>query len=238
VCSVLGLSPLLMASLGLISRAYYSLLKQPWSTIFSLVIVKIVHTPAVIALILCIVGATNASSPDQIDSQSTVHIGVILYLVVWITLVLLTLGACLLKRKREQGEGALIMAVTCAIPFIFIRLLYSLLSAFSHDKTFNPVTGSDTATLFMSVLPEMVAVVIYLATGLKLNVVPADATASVGGRLGYRAGRGDFGTGKLGLVSLALGVVEAAGRSQPEEEEKGTGRRTGRRHKHRSGEAV
>jgi hypothetical protein len=194
--------------------SYYSILRQPWNTIFSLVITKIVHTPAVIALILCIVGATNASSPEQIDSENTVHIGVILYAVVFGMLVVLTFGAWLAKRKTGDGEGLLILAVIGALPFIFIRLLYALLSAFSHSRSFNPAIGSETTELFMAVLEEMVVVVIYIGTGLKLPAVPAGVSRSMGGTLAYRFGRGDFGTGKLGLLSLGSAAFQASRNSQ------------------------
>ena len=250
VCSVLGLSPLLMASLGLISRAYvlfvgfalkkliscryYSILKQPWSTVFSFVIVKIVHVPAVVALILCIVGATNASSPAKIESESTVHIGIILYTVVFVMLVALTFGACLAKRRTGEGKGLLVFAILCALPFIFVRLLYALLAAFAHLSSINPVIGSRTAELFMSVLEEMVVVVIYIATGLKLSAVPAGAADSPGGTLAYRLGRGDFGTGRLGMFSLGTAVFQAfSNRSdvenqQPGSEKQGRGMASGR----------
>lgn len=193
---------------------YYSTLRQPWSTIFSLVIVKIVHTPAVIALILCIIGATNASSPSTIDSEDTVKIGVILYTVVLIMLVILTFGACSALRKTGEGEGILLLAVICALPFIAVRLLYTLLAVFAKSKTFKLATGttqSNSVALFMSVLEEMAVVVIYIAAGLKLSPVPKCAAKSPGGRLAYRFGRGDFGTGRLGLLSLGTAVFQAAG---------------------------
>ena len=179
---------------------------------------KIVHVPAVVALILCIVGATDASSPAQIDSESSVHIGIILYTVVFVMLVVLTFGACLAKRRTGEGEGILVFAVICALPFIFVRLLYALLGAFAHLHYFNPVTGSRTAELFMSVLEEMVVVVIYIATGLKLSAVPAGAADSPGGTLAYRFGRGDLGTGRLGLFSLGTAVIQAFNNNRSDEE--------------------
>ena len=196
----------------LMTDRYYSILRQPWSTFFSLVVVKIVHVPATIGLILCIVGATSASSPSEIESESTVHIGVILFTVVLVLLIILAFGACLAKRKTGEGEGLLVLAVICALPFLCVRLLYSLLSVFSHSKTFSLAaesTESETTALFMSILEEMVVVVIYIATGLKLSAVPRGAADSPGGTLAYRSGRGDFGTGKLGVFSLGTAIFQA-----------------------------
>jgi hypothetical protein len=190
------------------------MLKQPWGSMFSLFGVKIVHTPAVVALILCIVGATSAPTPEQIDAQTTVHVGIVLYLVVLIMLTMLAVGALIGHREIEDGEPRIVVAVLCALPFIFIRLLYSLLSVFSGSSKFNILTGSQTITLFMSVLPEMVVAIIYIATGLKLKAVPANADSSPANRLAYRAGRGDFGLGRLGLFSLAAAAFQAVRHNQ------------------------
>jgi hypothetical protein len=207
---------------GLTTDRYYAMLKQPWSSIFSLLILKIVQAPAVAALVLCIIGATNASSPEQIDAQTMVHIGIVLYLVVLIILTLLAIGAWIGHAGVDGGEPRLVLAVLCALPFIFIRVLYSLLSAFSGSTKFNAFTGSQTIALFMSVLPEMAAAVIYIATGMKLEAVPAGTAASPGHQLVYRLGRGDFGFGKLGQFSLAAAAFQAAN-SHEARAEKDTG---------------
>lgn len=218
VCSVLGLSPLLMSSLGLIARAYYSIMHQPWNTISSMVVVKIVHTPAVVALILCIVGATSASVPAKIESEPTVKIGIILYVVVYAMLVLLTLGAWYGKRRTGEGEGMLVLAVFCALPLILVRLLYAVLATFSHRHEFDPATASQTIQLFMSVIEEMAVVVIYLATGMKLPAVPADRASNTREKMAYRFGRGDFGTGKMGLFSLGAGLISAKLQKRPQQQ--------------------
>ncbi|UKZ73745.1 hypothetical protein TrVFT333_001395 [Trichoderma virens FT-333] len=75
ITGFLGLSPLLLATLGILSRIYFDLLKRPFNIVFSLFLTKIVQVPAVIALILCIVGATSADTPAGITSQDTVKAG-------------------------------------------------------------------------------------------------------------------------------------------------------------------
>lgn len=93
-------------------------------------------------------------------------------------LTALTLGAWIAMRKAGRGEGILVLAVICALPLLLVRLIYSLLAIFSHDKTFSMVsgsTGAETASLCMSVLEEMGVVLIYLATGFKLSTLPSEA---------------------------------------------------------------
>ena len=208
---------LLLAPCILMTNRYYSILAQPWNTIFSLVLLKIIQTPAAVALILCIVGATSADTPAQIESESTVHIGVILFTVVYVALVVLTLGSMLGRRVTGRGELSLILAVSLALPFLGVRVLYALLEAFSHEKHFNPATGSTTIALFMDEIQEMIVVLIYLVAAIKTPAIPPATNGekrSAGGTLAYRAGRGDFGTGKLGLLSLAAAVGQAFSNNQ------------------------
>ncbi len=94
---------------------------------------------------------------------------------------------------------------------------------------FNAVTGSETVALFMSVLEEMVVVVIYVATGLKLSAVPTEAADSRGGTLAYRFGRGDFGMGKLGLFSMGAAIFQAFNNRSDEESQQRVPEKQGQR---------
>ncbi|KAH6884243.1 hypothetical protein B0T10DRAFT_551138 [Thelonectria olida] len=209
ITSLLGLSPLLLATLGILSRVYYSILKSPWNIIFSLAIVRIVQTPAAIALILCIIGATSATDPSEIDDQGTVKAGTILYLIVFVLISLLVIGAMIGLRTTERGEGRLLGAVAMSLPFLLIRIIYSLVAIFGNDKSFSTANGSTKAALinlFMVRIEEMVVVGIYLWGGLRQQPVPRndDGTErSKVERMRYRTERGDFGFGKLGIASLA-----------------------------------
>ena len=223
VCDAIGLSPLLLASLGLLSRAYYSMLNSPLKGIlFSMTILRIPQIITTVAGILCIVGATSAASIASFTSESTVHIGIILYTVSYIILLILAILALALYLKRRHGEKALIVAVGLSLPFILVRLLYTLIACFAHHATnFNLVTGSVAINLTMAVLEEMVVVAIYTITGIKLPAVPNDQQSqSTGQRMTYRAGRGDFGTGRLGLLSLAIAGVNELTNFGKEREEK------------------
>ncbi|KEF58207.1 uncharacterized protein A1O9_06133 [Exophiala aquamarina CBS 119918] len=214
VCAVLGLSPLLLASLGLLARCYYSMLQQPWNTIFSLVVLRLVQTPALVALILCVVGATSANDPTEIYNEVTIKIGVILFAVVFAMLCLMCVIASIAARRTKRGEGQLIMAVAFALPFLLVRVIYALVAAFGHNVDFqigNESTAAVTISLFMEVLEECVVVFIYIVTGLKLPAVPIP-NASNGEGVSYRLGRGDFGGGKLELLSLGAAVMDGVTR--------------------------
>ena len=230
ICDAVGLTPLFLASLGLISRAYYSMINSPWKgMLFSMTVLRIPQLITTIAGILCIVGATSADTISDFTKESTVHIGVILYVASYVLLLMLTTTAAAVYLKQRSGEKLLIIAVGAALPFLLVRLLYTLIACFAHHaSSFNLVTGSVTINLVMAVLEEIVVVAIYTITGTKQEIVPKEQQQKgPAARMTYRAGRGDFGTGKLGLFSLAMaGVNELANfgkeRVVPEEEKQKT----------------
>lgn len=226
VCDAIGLSPLILASLGLISRVYYSMLDSPWKgLILSMTVLRIPQVVTTVAGILCIVGATSANTIADFTKESSVHIGVVLYMVSFGLLLILTIVASATYLKIRRGEKMLIIAVLASLPFILVRLLYTLIACFAHNASkFNLVTGSVAINLVMAVIEEIIVVAIYTITGIKTPVVPKEQQNQAPvNRMAYRAGRGDFGTGKLGLFSLAMaGINELAkfGQGRPAEGEK------------------
>lgn len=137
-----------------------------------MIIVTLVHMPAGVALILCIVGASSAASALDITQDSKVKAGVTLYVVCLAALLCLELYAYLRCRKTGAGEGILILVLLVAQPFLWVRVIYGLLVVYSTGGTFGLQTGSQTADLCMAVLEEMFVVLIYLAAGLKLDAKP------------------------------------------------------------------
>jgi hypothetical protein len=60
----------------------------------------------------------------------------------------------------------------------------------------------------MATLEEIAVVVIYLAAGLKPPIVPAGVDGYGTSNTTYRLSRAVFGTGKLGLLSLAAAGIQ------------------------------
>ena len=134
---------------------------------------------------------------------------------VFVLLCFLCAVASVGARRTGRGEGGLIIAVAFAMPFLLVRIIYSLIAVFGHDADFKPGAGSTAAvtiSLFMEVLEECAVVLIYIGVGLRLPAVPME-DAGKGEKLAYRFGRGDFSGGKLGLFSLGAAVV-AGGRKK------------------------
>lgn len=192
--------------------------------LFSLGVVRAVQIPATIALILVIVGGVSADNITEIGDQDTVKAGVILFFIVFIFLVLLTVAAAIGRRRVGFGELRLLWAVAISLPILLIRIIYSFLAVFSHKPVFEAMSGSTSAVLtelFMGRIEEMVVVLVYLWAGITQEVVPntEDGTERTQGeKLMYRAGRGDFGTGKLGAMSfLAHCIISMFRGNKPDE---------------------
>lgn len=192
---------------------------------FSIFLLRIIQTPAAVALILCIVGATSANSPLDIASQGTVQAGIAVYFVITVVLCILTLGAAIGIRRTRRGEVWLLKAIALSLPLILVRVIYSMAGCFADggNSTFNPVTGSAVVELCMATIEEMLIVLIYVWAGLRKPAVPDnDPTieGSPGGGLEYRLERGDFGGGKLGLLSLGAHVLGDALRGHQDQSER------------------
>ena len=125
-----------------------------------------------VALILCIVGGTSSTSSTGVYTpQVTTKVGVVIYLLALIALALIAAVTTHKLSNAPSGEKRLVWAVILALPFILVRLIYSLISVFSHDHHFNLITGSVAILVVMSVLEEMAVVVIYLVIGWKTDSV-------------------------------------------------------------------
>ncbi|KAI0543579.1 hypothetical protein F4679DRAFT_590339 [Xylaria curta] len=83
------------------------------------------------------------------------------------------------KIELPQIEVRLLWAVAAASPFVAIRLAFGLLFAFSGQLRFNILVGNTIIYLFMSVLPEIIAVGIAVLIGLTLPAPtpPSQATS-------------------------------------------------------------
>lgn len=114
---------------------WYSILKSPWNILFSFVILRAVQTPAAVGFILGIVGATSADSIDTVEKQTTIRVGVVLYLVVLVTIVVLAVGAASGRRSTHRGEVQLLAAVGLSLPILLVRIVYSLLGCFLPSKS-------------------------------------------------------------------------------------------------------
>lgn len=132
-------------------------------------VLRLLHLPIILGLIMAIVGGTKLSSTDpskQSSGQSFRKAGVILFLICYVAIfgvAVLTMGQF---QNIPRGEKQILYAVLAALPLLAIRLLYSILSVFANNDTFNILDGNATVQFFMAVIEEMFITTFLLAAGL------------------------------------------------------------------------
>lgn len=124
---------------------------------------------------LCIVGGIDGAktlisqsasgTTKPFHATTATKVGILLFLVSFINLAFMTMRTATQFPVTEPGERRLGYAILLSLPFIGIRILYSLLTSFSKSPDLNLLTGSVTIWLFMAVLEEMAVVAIFLGIG-------------------------------------------------------------------------
>ncbi|KAJ5682785.1 hypothetical protein N7462_005950 [Penicillium macrosclerotiorum] len=171
ICSSIGLSPLMMACSGLLSRANLSIQNTTGKTCLPPLSFRGFRILTVVAMALSIAGLTsNMTAEGLAHPDVKVKVGMILYIVCWVVMVLLLAILSIRRSSIERGEKRTLLAVALASPFIFVRLMYAVCIWFLHDSKFSLLDGNVTVQLVMSVLEEFAVVFILLGVGLTLRV--------------------------------------------------------------------
>jgi hypothetical protein len=194
-----GISPLLLASFGLLKRVidftsthvrsqggnFMASLGARGGLIAKLAakasadsrrsrVIQLLQLPCTIALILCIEGGTAVASsnptPSDIKSGKTdTKWGIGIFVVLYLILVILTLYSMFEVNKTARGEKRILIAVVIALPLIGSRVLYSILDTFHTNHTFNLENGNAIVQLFMATIEEAMVVVLYAVVGLTVH---------------------------------------------------------------------
>jgi uncharacterized membrane protein YozB (DUF420 family) len=74
------------------------------------------------------------------------------------------------RRKLTASRKMLLTAFTFAIPFLIVRIVYSILGAFASTlySKWSPTKGSWVAFLLMGLLMEFIVVLIYVIAGISI----------------------------------------------------------------------
>ncbi len=120
-----------------------------------------------VGTILGIVGATNGGrdpNSPAVESEAAV----VLYAVAFAALVLVLLLSAPSTSLAPEGERIIVLAVALALPFIAVRVLYSVLLVFVHSGVFVRSGGPIAVRVCMATVEEFIVVAIYLFLGFRL----------------------------------------------------------------------
>ncbi|KAF4636800.1 hypothetical protein G7Y89_g1295 [Cudoniella acicularis] len=170
-----GFSPLELATLGLLSRLLENINKTH-KTILSPRVLNLIQLIITVGLILGIVGGVDAGSnydtTGKFQPTTLNKAGTALFIASYVLTVIATIIASFSASHAESGEHRLLFAVAFSLPFLLVRLVYSVFSTFTHNKDFNLLTGKPTVLLCMALLQELAVVIVFEAVGLTLKKLP------------------------------------------------------------------
>jgi len=176
-----ALSPLMLATagfLGVVSQGAKLATNQ-------FPIQKGLHLVLIAALALAIVGGTDLTDPSSEKEGTTLRkVSSLLFLAVYVAFVLLHAYYWTQRQYIQLHRRTLLLAISCALPFLGARLIFSIGSAFSNFRTsvFSIQTGSVVLYGLLAVLPEFLVALTYVIVGLLLplhNDVEVDAAGGI-----------------------------------------------------------
>ncbi len=168
----IGFSPLELACLGFLSRFLDSINKRH-ATLLRPRMLRLIQIVILVGLILGIIGGIDASDNFQntgtYQPGSKNEIGTSLLIVSYVAIIISTILISFSLSHAEQGEKRLFVAVVFALPFLLVRLVYSIFSTFTHNRNFNLLTGNVTVLLCVALIPEFICVAMFEFMGLTLR---------------------------------------------------------------------
>ncbi|RAK96586.1 uncharacterized protein BO80DRAFT_458890 [Aspergillus ibericus CBS 121593] len=144
-------------------------------------VVQLLHIPCLTALILSIIGGTDQASSnpsDQAGGKTETRVGIIIFLAVYIVLCILWITTIKDLSRMVSSQKRIVAVMLMALPLIACRLLYSLISDFSHDRRFSLVSGDVTIRLCMATIEEFLVVLMYTVLGIITPRYDANAPSS------------------------------------------------------------
>lgn len=167
----LGLGPLVLMLMGLLSRVFESINRQGHVFVRPPVL-KAVQLLMIAAVVLIIVGGTRSTFGFP-NGKLVVHYNILSeigtgLMIAVIAILGFVIGVAFLNQGYvSQGEHRIIFVTAASYPFILVRLAYSCILIFGQTR------GSAYLNLGMSFIPEIIVVIMCQILGFSLDKVPA-----------------------------------------------------------------
>ncbi|KAK4943777.1 hypothetical protein LTR10_016680 [Elasticomyces elasticus] len=197
VMNSFGLSAIIYTALGLLHRVEDGMGGRG----VSFKVFRVLALPGLAGLILSIVGATNvlgnsSNSSSFSSGMAELKAAVILFLTVYVADVVITAHAFFNITYVQDGEHRLLYAVTVTLPFMAVRIAYSLLCVFLNKHNIFSTWNTSALPILvhglMGVTMEAIVVVIFLFVGFmtaSISRVPGLAPPTTDGKLHGKAER-------------------------------------------------
>ncbi|KUJ23609.1 uncharacterized protein LY89DRAFT_187767 [Mollisia scopiformis] len=173
IISSIGLSPLLLAVSGILHEARHyrnpSLNKK-----IEFILILLFHIAVTTGLALLASGSSafgaNSSSANKSD-ENLLKVGVVILMFTWVILCAWTIFTFLPHQARKDAPAypsgtKLLYAIGFSLPFVGMRVMYSLVSILAPSKSLSPVSAALGLKLALSFIPELIAVITFVVVGI------------------------------------------------------------------------
>ncbi|KAK9312802.1 hypothetical protein V1524DRAFT_238868 [Lipomyces starkeyi] len=170
IVSNIALTPLHLAALGFITTSTRLTVGDTMPQVFTKLL-RFCRLALSVAVVLGIVGGVELAKDGSSQTGHTLsRVSVILIAVVFA--ILMSLSLIFLRFATLQPHNRmLILGVTVALPFLLVRIIYSICYAFSFStmSKFSTLTGDWKIYLGMDVIMEFVVLAVLTTTGSLLR---------------------------------------------------------------------
>ena len=166
ITSAIGTAPLLLALLGSLERINDGMLN--YGTPHGLF--KLIHILSLAGLVLAIVGGINEGTPTATTSTTGEHLmraASILFMTMCGALAFISVRTWIYRAIVLLPERKLLYAGLLALPWLFVRIAYSIIVAFANPES--PFFYRNVGVYpkaFMQFLPEAVVVILFIIAGM------------------------------------------------------------------------
>lgn len=172
VLNALGLGPLILMLLGLLSRVFESINRQ--KLVVKPLFQQLISVLMLVGMILLIVGGTQSDytmsgDKPKIEYSNISKGGIGVMIAVLVFVVLESVLALKNQGYIAQGEHRILIAVFASLPFVIVRLIYSCLLVLGN------ISSSPWLYLGAGVIMEMIVLVVCEMVGLTLDKAPPKA---------------------------------------------------------------
>jgi hypothetical protein len=121
-------------------------------------VLQVATLPTLIALGLAIFGVTDEASSKASDfpkGKNLMKAAIIMFVMIYLLAFALAIFTMKDFRNAPRGEQRIYLAVLGALPLLAVRILYSILSAFSNNVYFSIFNGKPLVKLFMAIIERV-----------------------------------------------------------------------------------
>lgn len=183
--SSIGLSPLLIGISGILHEARnYRNTNLRKATEWP--IVANFHLIVLTGLGIMVSGASAFKGVNVKPSTLTLlKVGIIVLSLAWVVLCAWSILSLLPSQRTVSAPGfvggtKLLYAVLSSLPFIGIRMMYSVISILAPSKSVNPTSGSYGLRIGLGFIPELIAMLALVYAGLTTHSLRREVKNTIG----------------------------------------------------------